>query len=179
MNDALTMLGSRTHTAEAQPSSAGFHVFTDGSYEPSSGEGGWAFVVYHDGTEIASEFGGARRSADNTMELTALLKATLWVNGNASAKSAIVWSDCVYAVNGCNSWRLIWKNNGWKKIVPNARVRSRRIANAELWMAIDLQLSSNPELTVAWCKGHSGLVGNERADRLAALGRQSARTGAR
>ncbi|NVD40580.1 ribonuclease HI [Ensifer sp. HO-A22] len=179
MNDAFTMLNSHTYAVEAQPSSAGLHVFTDGSYDPRSGEGGWAFVVYHDGAEIASEFGGARRSADNTMELTALLKAALWLNGNAPAERATVWSDCVYAVNGCNSWRQIWKNNGWKKIVPNAKVRSRTIANAELWVAIDLQLSSNPELAVAWCKGHSGLVGNERADRLAAFGRQSARNGAR
>ncbi|RDL48710.1 Ribonuclease HI [Ensifer sp. M14] len=179
MNDAFTRLNSGTNTAEAQLSPAGFHVFTDGSYEPSSGEGGWAFVVYHDGAEIASEFGGARRSADNTMELTALFKAALWINGNVPGERAIVWSDCVYAVNGCNSWRQIWKNNGWKKIVANAKVRSRTIANAELWMAIDLQLRSNPELTVAWCKGHSGLVGNERADRLAAFGRQSARTDAR
>ncbi|MBM3095429.1 ribonuclease HI [Ensifer sp. T173] len=175
MNGIFTKLCAPDHTAEILPISEGLHVFTDGSYEPTSAKGGWAFVVYRNGAEIASEFGGARPSADNTMELTALFKAALWVNGNASGERAIVWSDSVYAVNGCNSWRQIWKNNGWKKIVPNAKARSRTIANAELWMAIDLQLSRNPQLAVAWCKGHSGLVGNERADTLAGLARQSAR----
>ncbi|WP_429126410.1 ribonuclease H family protein [Ensifer sp. 4252] len=179
MNRIPTELCAPSHTAGMLPSCEGLHIFTDGSYEPTSGKGGWAFVAYRDGAEIASEFGGAQSSADNTMELTALFKAALWVNGNASGERAIVWSDCVYAVNGCNSWRHIWKNNGWKKIVPNAKARSRTIANVELWMAIDLQLSRNPQLAIVWCKGHSGLVGNERADILAALGRQSARSGDR
>ncbi|WP_457579716.1 ribonuclease H family protein [Ensifer canadensis] len=179
MNGVSTKLRAPDPVAGMLPSCEGLHVFTDGSYEPTSGKGGWAFVAYRDGAEVASEFGGTRPSADNTMELTALFKAALWVNSNASGERAVAWSDCIYAVNGCNSWRHIWKNNGWKKIVPNAKARSRTIANAELWVAIDLQLSSNAHLAVAWCKGHVGLIGNERADTLAALGRQSARSDGR
>lgn len=177
MNGISTTLDFPTNTAEMLPSSQGLHVFTDGSYEPISGKGGWAFVVYRDGLEIASEFGGAQGSVDNTMELTALLKAALWINSNASGQPAVVWSDSAHTVKGCNSWRQIWKNNGWRKIVPNARARSRTIANRDLWMAIDLQLSRNLLLAIAWCKGHSGIVGNERADTLASHGRQSIRGG--
>lgn len=177
MNAISNMPGAPAQTAEALPSRDGLQVFTDGSCEPGSGMGGWAFVVYRDGAEIAAQCGGARQSRDNAMELTALLNAMLWLNGNASGENAVVWSDCVYAVKGCNDWRQIWRNNGWRKIAANAKIRNRTIANAQLWMAIDQEISRNPRLTVAWCKGHSGLVGNERADTLAALGRQSAAGG--
>ncbi|WP_237352612.1 ribonuclease H family protein [Rhizobium leguminosarum] len=150
--------------------SNGLHVFADGCSEPSSGQGGWAFIAYRDAVEIAADFGGVRDSANNAMELIALLKAAMWVNTNAPGESAIIWSDSLYAVKGCNSGRHIWKTNGWKKIVPNANARSRTIANPELWKAIDLQLSPNPLVTIAWCKGHSGIEGNERADELAGNG---------
>lgn len=157
----------------------GLHVFADGCYEPNSGQGGWAFAAYRDVVEIASGFGGVQDSTNNSMELIALLKAAMWVNTNALGEPAIIWSDSLYAVKGCSSWRHIWKNNGWKKIVPNANARSRIIANQELWKAIDLQLSRNPLISIAWCKGHFGIEGNERADELAENGRLSIQGGER
>ncbi len=130
-------------------------------------------MAYRDGAEIASNFGKVLQTTNNATELIAVLKAVIWINGTAPGAHAIIWSDSVYAVKGCNHWRHIWVNNGWKKIVPQANARSRSIANAELWKAIDLQLRRNQLLTVAWCKGHAGLVGNERADELAQAGRLS------
>ena len=152
---------------------SGLHVFADGCCEPGSGQGGWAFIAYRDGVEITSDCGGVEDTANNAMELIALLKAATWINSNAAGQPAVLWSDSVYAVNGCNSWRPIWKNNGWKKKSPNARLRSRAIAHQDLWKAVDLQLCQNPLLTIAWCKGHSGIDGNERADELAERGRLS------
>lgn len=154
----------------------GLHIFADGCFEPNSGQGGWAFVAYRNSLEIAADFGGVQNSANNAMELIALLKAATWLNRNAELEPAVIWSDSVYAVKGCNSWRHIWKNNGWKKIGANAKVRSRSIADPEIWKAVDLQLSENPLVSVAWCKGHCGVVGNERADDLADHGRLSMRT---
>jgi ribonuclease HI len=152
-------------------------VYADGCYEPHSGQGGWAFVAYRNLVEIASGSGGIQDSANNAMELSALLEAAIWINGHAAGEPAVIWSDSAYAVKGCNSWRHIWKNNGWKKTSPNARIRSRSIANPDLWKAIDHQLRQNPLLTIAWCKGHSGIAGNERADGLAENGRLSIRKG--
>lgn len=174
ISNELRSLATTAGIPEAQH---GLHVFVDGCYEPGSGQGGWAFVAYRDTVEIASDFGGVEDSANNSMELTAVLKAALWINREATGEPATIWSDSVYAIKGCNERRHIWKNNGWKKSSPNGNGRSRTIANAELWKAVDLQLSQNPLVAIVWCKGHSGISGNERADALADRGRLSLRGG--
>ncbi|MBB3657000.1 ribonuclease HI [Rhizobium sp. BK650] len=153
----------------------GLHVFVDGCFEPRSGHGGWAFVAYRNGVEIASGFGGAENSANNAMELTAVLEAAIWIGRTAPDVAAVIWSDSIYAVEGCNSWRPIWKNNGWKKSNPNGYARNRAISDAELWKVLDIKLLENPLIAIAWCKGHSGIEGNERADRLSDQGRRSIR----
>ncbi|MBY5772541.1 ribonuclease H [Rhizobium laguerreae] len=175
MTGIANELSSPATTVGLPETQHGFHVFVDGCYEPGSGHGGWAFVVYRDAAEIASGFGGAEDSANNSMEVMAVLKAVVWINSEASGEPATIWSDSVYAIKGCNNWRHIWKNNGWKKSSPNGNARRRTIANAELWKAVDLQLSQNALMTIAWCKGHSGIAGNERADALADKGRLSIR----
>ncbi len=176
MTGIANELSSPATTVGLPETQHGFHVFVDGCYEPGSGHGGWAFVVYRDAAEIASGFGGAEDSANNSMELTAVLRAAIWINREASGEPATIWSDSIYAIKGCNSWRHIWKNNGWKKSSPNGNARKRTVANAELWKAVDLQLSQNALMTIVWCKGHSGIAGNERADALADKGRLSIRS---
>jgi ribonuclease HI len=148
-------------------------IFTDGCCEPGSGDGGWGFVVYRDGVEIAAGCGGADKTANNAMEATAVLEAAEWVGDHAAEAEVTIWSDSVYAVKGCNAWLPIWRNNGFKKITANSRLRSRVIADADVWRAIDAVLSRSAKITVVWCKGHAGTEGNERADRLADSGRQS------
>jgi ribonuclease HI len=173
MSEIANHLLSTDRVAEQALRGRGLHVFTDGSYEPGSRQGGWAFVVYRDGVEIASDFGVVSDFPNNAMELIALVEAARWINAHAGEQGAVIWTDSQYAVNGCNSWRHIWKNNGWKKISANARLRSRTIANVDLWASIDRELTANRLLTVAWCKGHVGLEGNERADALADMARLS------
>nr|WP_244495252.1 RNase H family protein [Ensifer sp. Root423] len=36
----------------------------------------------------------------------------------------------------------------------------------------DAALSDSEQITIRWCKGHAGIVGNERADELSLVGRQ-------
>ncbi|WP_132651671.1 ribonuclease H [Rhizobium sp. BK418] len=162
-------------TSEMPQTRDGLHVFVDGCFEPRSWHGGWAFVAYRDGVEIASGFGGAENSANNAMELTAVLKAAIWINCTAAGEAAVIWSDSVYAVEGSNHWRPIWKNNGWKKSNPGGNARNRVVADAELWQAVDIELLQNPQISIAWCKGHSGVAGNERADELSDQGSRSLR----
>ena len=173
--DGMTEIATPRSGADMAGTTApeGLHIFVDGCFEPKSRQGGWAFVACRDGVEIASGFGGVENSANNAMESMAVLKAIAWLDSRAAGEPAIIWSDSLHAVNGCNNWRHIWKRNGWKKIDPNQKARRRTIADLEIWEAIDSRLSQNRLLTIAWCKGHSGNGGNERADQLAALGRLS------
>ncbi|WP_244423959.1 ribonuclease H [Phyllobacterium sp. YR531] len=150
----------------------GFHVFVDGCFKPVSQNGGWAFVAYRDSMEIACDFGAVANSSNNATEAVAVLQAMRWINANIAVEPAVIWSDSVYAVTGCNYWLPIWKANGWKKPAPNPNLRRRTIANDVIWKEIHGELSRNPLISIVWCKGHSGIPGNERADALADEGRR-------
>lgn len=51
------------------------HMFTDGSYDPMSKTGGWAFAVFRGSAQVFKAFGREARTANNAMELLAILKA--------------------------------------------------------------------------------------------------------
>lgn len=152
----------------------GYHVFADGACVPNPGPGGWGIVVYKDGQEIHSDCGGEETATNNTMEITAVLKAIEWAR-QYPALAITIWSDSQYVVNGVNDWRHGWKRNGWQRGSDKAEPKNRHLANAGLWQAIDEALSGPRAAAIAinWIKGHAGHDGNERADELAEIGRQS------
>lgn len=147
------------------------HVFTDGSFDPKSKTGGWAFAVFRGSDQIFATFGAEERTANNTMELLAILKACEWLADNSAGEAAVIHTDSAYAVNGCTRWRHIWRSNKWRKRTPNGQGRSRSVPDAAYWQAIDLLLNQNPTIKIEWCKAHVGVEGNEVADRLAERGR--------
>jgi ribonuclease HI len=145
---------------------AGLVIFCDGACEPNPGAGGWAFVVYRDGVEIHSEHGGDLHATNNTMELTGALMALRWFADRAVVEPVRLLCDSQYVVKGCNDWRHGWKRKGWRRGVE------KELANAYLWRDLDEALTLVP-ITLEWAKGHIGTLGNERADELAALGRET------
>lgn len=148
-------------------------LYVDGSFDPALKRGGWGLVVLKDTVEIGSLSGGANIFDNSAMELEALLAGMFWLEQNAPTEPAIIWSDAVYAVKGCNEWRHMRKSNSWKRRIANGKGRFRAIPNAELWKKIDLHLTQNPLTVVSWCKGHAGHSWNEKADELAQQGRLS------
>jgi ribonuclease HI len=161
------------HRAPAEVTAHGLTVFCDGGCVPNPGLGGWAFVVYREGQEIAHDFGGINIATNNVAELTALLRAVQWISENAQGEPATIISDSKYVVDGCNIWRHSWKAKGWKRKGADAKPANQTVANLGLWQAIDVTLTANPLIEVCWCKGHAGVVGNVRADELASMGRAS------
>lgn len=141
------------------------NIYTDGACEPNPGHGGWAFVVYEGGVEINHRNGGDLESTNNIMEMTAVLCALEYaMQAGYSPDTTIIHSDSQYVVKGCNDWRHGWERKGWKR-------GKSPLANAELWKAIAAAHDAFP-CRIVWVRGHSGVPGNERADRIAAKGRQ-------
>ncbi|WP_342585731.1 ribonuclease H [Agrobacterium bohemicum] len=142
-------------------------VFTDGSFDVKSGSGRWAFIVLEDDRLVHSACGNGMGHSNNTFEIIAVLEALRWLEGFAEKRVTTLWTDSWHVVEGASHWRNIWRNNGWRRINPNIRARPRKIPDTVLWQEMDGFLNRNPNVIVKWCKGHSGIAGNEHADALA------------
>jgi len=141
------------------------HIYTDGACEPNPGAGGWGFAVYENGLETNNRNGGDLATTNNIMEMTGVLAALEYAkSASMNAAETIIYSDSQYCVNGCNEWRHGWEKKGWRR-------GKAALANSELWQAIAAAHDAFP-CKIIWVRGHSGVPGNERADRLAAKGRQ-------
>lgn len=146
---------------------ASLEMFTDGSFWATKQVGGWAFVVQHGNRRIHVQHGRGAGNSNNSFELMSVIEAMNWLILAGEGCKATIWTDSSHVVEGCHHWRAIWSNNGWKRVTANQRLRKRSIPDAELWKRLDELLHHHPEVTVAWCKGHSGLLGNNLADALA------------
>lgn len=67
-----------------------------------------------------------------------------------------------------NQWIRKWEVNGWK------RSKKHSVFNKDLWMrlaTLERKIINNGYKVVCkWVKSHSGIIGNEAADRLANKG---------
>lgn len=132
-------------------------IFTDGAAKGNPGPGGYGAVLLIDDTVL--EIGaGKKLTTNNEMELRAVVEALKHVP--ADSKHVDIYTDSKYVVEGATGWIFGWMKNGWKT-KTNGDVSHR-----ELWQELILLLK---KIKVDWHKipGHSGLVGNERADVIA------------
>lgn len=124
-------------------------VYTDGAYKPSTDQGGWAYIVIDNDTEIYSDYGGKKNTTNNQMEIMAVIQALHWLMRNN--ESGTIYTDSQYV------WGTINKN--WK-----------RNKNQNYWKVWDLVFKRWPNVKVEWVKGHSTNEFNNKADKLAVKG---------
>lgn len=137
-------------------------VYTDGACQGNPGVGGWGYVIqYADGRPPVKNCGGEKKTTNNRMELTAAIKALehLKEMKQAATEATTVYSDSKYVVQGISSWIVNWKRNGWKS------AQKQPVLNQDLWQQLDAL--KTPHVTFQHVRGHSGVPGNEEADRLA------------
>ncbi|MDH0114058.1 ribonuclease HI [Rhizobium pusense] len=137
---------------------AGIHIFSDGAAIPNPGAGGWGVVVYEDGYALHSESGFAVVSTNNRMEMQGAIAALMWMRANGDPEAQL-HTDSQYASKGANEWRHGWKN---KRLMRGGIP----IPNADLWQEMSAILDDFP-ISLNWVRGHSGIAGNEAADRMA------------
>lgn len=152
-------------------------IYTDGGSVSYRGlyYGGWGFSGK---SEDKSFYGyGACKTkfaTNNHAELEAYVKASQYVIKN-KIKDVTFKLDSKYVLDGANKYLPLWEKNDWKTR------QGLPVKNKQMWLSVktirnemdDNNISHNYE----WVKGHSGVEGNELADKGATTGIALAKLG--
>jgi ribonuclease HI len=126
-------------------------IYTDGACKGNPGPGGWAALLMCNGVE--KEIAGSEAdTTNNRMELRAALEA---LKALKTPCDVDLYTDSEYLKNGMTQWIKGWKVRNWKKV-----------ANADLWQAIDIEAEMH-HVNWHWVRGHAGDPLNERVDTIA------------
>ena len=134
-------------------------LYTDGACKGNPGVGGWGVVLEY-GEHRKELCGGDIETTNNRMELMAAIEG---LSALKSSCTVDLYTDSVYVQDGITKWLSNWKSNGWRTVAK------KPVANRDLWERLDKAVSEH-QVNWHWVKGHSGDLGNERADELANQG---------
>lgn len=139
-------------------------IYTDGSCNTSTGDGGWAYLIDYRGA-IKSASGHEAATTNNRMELTAAVRA---LEALTEPCSVTIVTDSQYLKRAfTDGWLATWQRNGWRT------AHGHPVKNHDLWERL-LALSQVHTLRWRWTKGHDGQPENEKVDRLALAARKAA-----
>jgi ribonuclease HI len=131
-------------------------IYTDGACRGNPGPGGWGALLISG--EHERELKGAEAlTTNNRMELTAAIRALAALKRSCEIN---LYTDSQYVRQGITEWIEQWKRRDW-------RTADRKpVKNVDLWQSLETELERH-RVQWHWVKGHAGVPGNERADRLA------------
>lgn len=135
-------------------------IFTDGASSGNPGPGGWGTVISYNSKVI--ELGGAeKKTTNNRMELQAVLEGLTFVlQENLQSTPITLYTDSSYVANGITNWIKGWQKRNW------TNQAGQPIANIDIWKEI-AHILPDVQLVIVNISGHSGIAGNEQADRIA------------
>jgi ribonuclease HI len=140
-------------------------VFVDGASSGNPGPGGWgAIIAYPDG-RVTEYGGGEPQTTNNRMEMAAVINALHHIGTQPGP--VVVYTDSTYVIRGITQWVWGWRTRGWKT------AEGKDVTNQDLWQelmhATGVRAKLGAESKIEWkhVKGHSGVAGNERVDRIA------------
>jgi ribonuclease HI len=131
-------------------------IYTDGACRGNPGPGGWG-VVLLSGAHEKQLRGGEIQTTNNRMELTAAIRALAALK---KPSSVALYTDSQYVRKGILEWLPQWKARDWRT------ADKKPVKNVDLWQQLEREIERH-EIEWHWVKGHAGVPGNERADRLA------------
>lgn len=130
-------------------------IYTDGACKGNPGPGGWGVLMIA-GENRRELCGGEVATTNNRMELTAAIEALRALKRPTRVR---LFTDSKYVMQGIETWIHGWKKNGWRTS------DKKPVKNMDLWQSLDA-LAAQQQIEWRWVKGHSGDLGNERADAL-------------
>ena len=139
-------------------------IYTDGSAHPNPGPGGFGIVVFDDDHNYLKSLSEqVPYTTNNEMELKAILFA-LKIFGTQANQDFIqpptVYTDSAYAYNIYTNWMYNWEKNDWLK------ADGKKPENLEI-IKDYFNESKNKIIDLRKIAGHSNILGNELADKLA------------
>ena len=138
-------------------------LYVDGACKGNPGPGGWGCVIMQEDHIIQELYGAQNNTTNNRMELKSAIEGLRAIKEKSQVA---LYTDSQYVKNGINDWLWCWVNNGWRT------ANNKAVKNQDLWIELHRECQRH-DISWHWVKGHSGLLGNERADQLAQLGCQS------
>jgi ribonuclease HI len=140
-------------------------IYCDGACQPNPGKAGSGVAIYRRGVLAEAWYGLYSPSGtNNTAELNALLVSLEKAAAElAAGRSVQVLADSQYGVNCITKWADGWAARGWKR-------QGGEIKNLDLVQrAHATYKATGREVHVGHVAAHSGIEGNEIADRMAVL----------
>lgn len=131
-------------------------IYTDGACRGNPGPGGWGAVLIA-GIHERELNGAEAQTTNNRMELTAAIEALAALKRACEVR---LFTDSQYVRKGITEWVAQWQQRDWRT------AERKPVKNVDLWQALVAQIERH-DIAWHWVKGHSGVPGNERADRLA------------
>ena len=141
------------------------HVYTDGSCDTTTGNGGWGYIINYRGQQKTAS-GYEANTTNNRMELTAAVQALSNLREHCIVTLV---TDSEYLKRAfTDGWLDSWQQNGWRTS------KRQPVKNQDLWRKL-IELSEFHQITWSWVRGHTGHKANERADKLALEARKRGR----
>jgi ribonuclease HI len=138
-------------------------IYCDGACLNNPGKSGSGLAIYADNNKPILLYGEYKElGTNNTAELNALYKALI-IASESKASNITIFSDSQYSIDCITKWAYGWKSKAWTK-------KGGEIKNLEIIkISHELYDTIKNKITVKHVKGHSGIEGNELADRMAMM----------
>ena len=130
-------------------------IYTDGACNKQYIGGYGAYLK--SGSDELKLSGHEVNTTNNRMELMGVIVALEKLQRSCEVT---LYTDSTYVKEGITNWINKWKLNDWKT------ANKKDVLNKDLWLGLDTVVKRHT-ISWNWVKGHSGIEGNEIADKLA------------
>jgi ribonuclease HI len=137
-------------------------IYCDGGCNPNPGKAGSGIAIYKD-SQLSELWYGLYQAngTNNTAELGALYNSLLIAQKEIENNNEVeIKCDSMYSINCIKTWANTWEKNGWTK--KGGEIKNLDIIKKTYYLYNKIRKN----LKLTHVKAHSGLEGNELADRM-------------